>query len=193
MKIGVDLDSVLADFCVSLHKFHNEAYGTFYPLKAYNTHDLREVWNVDEEEVVKRLFGFYDTKYLENMPLMPGAQKAIKSISQSHTLYLITSRPDEFHHKTQKWIKKNFPGMFTDVLCTNQVSAKGSKSKTKSQICRVVGAELMIDDHLVFARDCAEANIDVLLYDQPWNRGAKLSKNIKRMHSWKEIEVYLSS
>ncbi len=193
MKIGVDLDSVLANFCVSLHEYHNEAYATDYPLKAYNTHDLRQVWNVDEEEVVKRLFDFYDTEYLENIPLTPGAQKAVKSISDFHTLYLITSRPDKFHHKTQNWIAKNFPGMFTDVLCTNQVSAKGSKSKTKSEICLAVGAQIMIDDHLVFAYDCAEANIDVLLYDQPWNRKHKLPKKIKRMHSWKEIETYINS
>ncbi|OQA04777.1 MAG: hypothetical protein BWY68_00125 [bacterium ADurb.Bin400] len=50
----------------------------------------------------------------------------------------------------------------------------------------------MIDDSLEHAIDCSQAGIDVVLFDQPWNRfGAP--EGISRVQSWDEIGKVVSS
>jgi hypothetical protein len=38
-------------------------------------------------------------------------------------------------------------------------------SKKKSQVCKEIGAEILIDDALEHARDCGEKGIKVFLFD----------------------------
>lgn len=47
-------------------------------------------------------------------------------------------------------------------------------SRKKSDICKAVGASLLIDDNPSYAMECAAAGINVLLYD--WNRSYPWSK-----------------
>lgn len=82
-------------------------------------------------------------------------------------------------------------------------------SKPKSVICQEIGVDVLIDDCLEHANDCASLGIDVLLYDfngtYTWNHHKKETQkrtltstsknlykqqdysNVQRMSSWKEI------
>lgn len=64
-------------------------------------------------------------------------------------------------------------------------------SKPKSLICREIGVDVLIDDSLEHAFDCAKLGIDILLYDKEgnyrWNQSDYHRDNVNRMTSWKQI------
>jgi uncharacterized HAD superfamily protein len=71
------------------------------------------------------------------------------------------------------------------------MSTDPAKKRLKSAMCKELGIQVMIDDHMSVAKDCAEAGIRVLLFDQPWNQG-ELPMGAERVHSWDEIVKKLS-
>lgn len=75
--------------------------------------------------------------------------------------------------ETIAWIEMHFPGIFKDIHFGNHWAKEG-KSLSKSEICRNIGAHCLIDDNPGYAIECAEAGINVLLYDwkmeYPWSK-----------------------
>ena len=47
--------------------------------------------------------------------------------------------------------------------------------------------ELIIEDSLETAEECASSGLRVLLFDCPWNQNSNLPEGIMRVKSWKEI------
>ncbi len=60
-----------------------------------------------------------------------------------------------------------------DVYFGNHWSLEGV-SRKKSDICKSIGAGVLIDDNPTYAMECAQAGIHVLLYD--WNNAYPWSK-----------------
>lgn len=52
--------------------------------------------------------------------------------------------------------------IFSEVHFGNHFAKEGA-SRKKSDICRAIGAEVLIDDNPTYAKECAEAGIHVLL------------------------------
>src|SRR3990167_2873158 len=107
MIIGVDLDEVLADIMEPLNLYHNTEYGTSFRREDYVEYGLTKIWNVSWEEAMKRVYDFYRSPEFELLNPIPGAKDSLRLISQKNSLYIITSRPLEFHHKTENWINKH--------------------------------------------------------------------------------------
>jgi uncharacterized protein len=190
MIIGLDLDDTLVDFREALHAHYNKRYGTNYKREHFMD-NLAQMWNCSDEESVNRVFDFYHS--LEHWEALPvaGAVDGIKKISQSHTLFIITSKPDELKEKTNEWLNKHFPDMFDRVCFTNQYHGNDPK-RTKREICLELGVEIFVDDMLGHADDVACSGIPVLLLDAPWNH-AVVKSPITRVYSWEEIVAHILS
>lgn len=187
MIIGIDLDSVIVDLMPPLIDFHNRHFGSSSVLKDYTKYDFCDIWKCSRKEVVERIFQFYRSPDFDKVKTIPGAVEGINHLSKKHVLHVITSRPNWIKEKTDRWILKHFPNKFTSIYHTNQFSQKGSPSQLKSEICRFLQAEIVIEDHLEFARDCTTLVKRVFLLDMPWNSQKKLPKKITRVFSWEEI------
>ena len=59
------------------------------------------------------------------------------------------------------------------------------ETQTKGEVCKKLNIELMIDDHLKYANQCAEIGINVYLLNCPWNKGD--FPGIKRVYSWQDL------
>ncbi|MBI4973967.1 hypothetical protein HZC27_05130 [Candidatus Roizmanbacteria bacterium] len=192
MKIGVDMDSVLADIIPPLDLFHNATYKTSISNSSHGDYDLSKIWNCSGEEVIKRIYEFYESPYFDKIVPMKGAKRNIDILSKSHTLILITSRPNIIEHKSHQWLDIFFKGKFSKVIHTNQTSHKHEIRRRKSEICIEEGINIMIEDHLEYALDCANEGIKVLLLPMPWNKNESITHpNIKRVTSWSEIATSL--
>lgn len=192
MKIGVDMDSVLADIIPLLDLFHNENYKTSISNESHTDYNLSTIWNCSGEEVIRRIYEFYQSTYFDKILPIKGAKKNIDMLSRKHTLILITSRPFHIEEKSRSWLNTHFHGAFTKIIHTNQVSQKHESKKRKSEICLEEGIDVMVEDHLDYALDCAQAGIKVLLLPMPWNVNNKLEhSNITRVADWSEITTYL--
>ncbi len=189
MNIGVDMDSVIAEIMRPLDYFHNRKYNSTISYEDHLVYDLSSVWACSGEEVYKRIFEFYDSpEFLNTLPV-EGSQNGIKELARMHNLHLITSRPHEVEQKTKHWLNSFFPHVFASVTHTNQVSRNGKgKGEKKSTIGKQMKIDIMIDDHVSYAFDCADNEITTLLFEAPWNRNYKISHpHIQRVATWKEI------
>lgn len=193
MIIGVDMDEVLVDLIVDVLRYHNEKYGTSHSKEDISTYDLQNIWNVTWEETVQRFLDFYDTDYFDRGEVIELAKEGVARLAEKHELHVITGRPDSVEEKTRKWLDTHFPGFFKSINFTNTWGDGKGKPRNKGEICRELGVEVLIDDHLNYASDAAKQGVKVLLMDAPWNRSAELPENVKRVLSWAEIPDIIES
>jgi 5'(3')-deoxyribonucleotidase len=186
MKIGIDLDEVLADFLSALIEYHNYTYGTSLVREQFQSYKFWETWGGTRKEAIQKVYDFHKTSYFKNIKPLVGSQEAISILKQNNDLVIVTSRQDDIAEATKKWIAQNFPNVFSKVYFANHYSQNGSP-KTKKQICDSVGVNVLIEDSPEYALECLNPERRILLLDCPWNRSFELPNGIYRVNSWKEI------
>ncbi len=188
MKIGIDIDDVIADFVPTLARFHNETFGGNLSKNDFTSYDFWKVWGGSKEEAVRKVDMFFEDQSHCNkiLPVIKSVTSLNKLKEGGVELFAITGRRDNMIEQTKEWIEKHFPGLFLDIYFTNSYSLNG-KSEKKSKICKELGITVMVEDHTKHAVDCAENAIQVLLFDCPWNKHSNVLKNIRRVSSWDEI------
>ena len=187
--IAVDIDEVLADFIAYFVNYHNLTYQTRMTKDKVFSFSLHEVFEVTKEDITEKMIRFSKEGHDTRITLVPGAQEGIDAlIKKGYELHLVTSRPEAIRPQTEGWIAKHFPGKFTDLhhAFNPNIHKKGSKMK-KWEICKAIGAKVLIEDFLPNAIGCAENGIKVFLMDAPWNQADDLPEGIIRVKSWKEI------
>lgn len=188
MIIGVDLDDVLGDFSTSFINYHNRLYGTDWKREAMKSYYFHEHTDIEEDVVLSRIFDFYETEDFMRISPVEGARESLERISKDNKLIVMTGRSDAISDKTEKWIDKNYPKIFSEICFTNIfLKENNSSKKSKSFYCHERNVGVIIDDYLEVAEDCAENNIRTLLYTAPWNKDAKTNEMLIRVDSWRDI------
>ncbi|XP_057538816.1 uncharacterized protein LOC130816175 [Amaranthus tricolor] len=166
--VAVDVDEVLGNFLSALNRFLADCYSSIHSLSEYHVYEFYKIWKCSRDEADIRVHEFFKTSYFKNgiYPL-PGAQKALNKLSR----YFSLSRQNVIKDHTIEWLAKHYPGMFEEIHVGNQFALDGT-SKPKSEICRSIGAKVLIDDNPRYALECAEVGVRVLLFDYenayPW-------------------------
>ena len=100
------------------------------------------------------------------------AYNILQRLKQNHDLVVVTSRQYAIQDATLQWLDMHFPGTFSSVHFGNHF-AKAGASRKKSEICCDIGADVLIDDNPTYAHDCAQAGMQVLLFNwrlsYPWS------------------------
>ena len=189
MKIGLDLDDVLADGTKKFIEFHNQKYSTNLSLHNIFTYAISEILGIPEELATERIKEFDKSIFSKKIIPIKGAKKIVQKLSKSNELIVITARPKSIEEGTIAWIKENFPEIKSIFfIYQNYVE----KVKTKADVCLEQGVDLLIEDNLAHAFDCAKKGIKVLLLNYPWNQlEGKLPDKIQRVKSWEEIKSIL--
>jgi len=187
MLLGIDFDDVVADSMDVIVRLHNGKYGTAFKKEDVVAPMVEEVWGGTQEEWRAKLDEFFGTKHLAELSPMAGAIPAMRELKVAgHELYIMTARSDRDVEATELWLTLHFPDVFRGVHYGQSLSDDPAKRRSKAAMCKELGVELMIDDHMKNAVECAAAGIPALLFDQPWNQG-ELPPGVKRVRSWNEI------
>lgn len=185
--IAVDIDEVLADFFTYFVYFHNLMYKTSVSRDDMTKYYLHQAFNVDREEMSIRYLEFKSLHLLERLEPIKGAKKGIKRLFEmGFEPHLVTARPQIIEEETVRWLKIHFKEFELPIHFTHPATGR-VRHRKKSEICKEIGAEILIDDHIDNALDCAENGIKVFLMDAPWNQTEDLPENVVRVKSWKEI------
>jgi len=105
LKIAVDIDGVLADQVSAVLKEIEKEYGQTYSKSDIN----RAHWSFAGIEIwteIARLLA--DPEYVMRVPLVEGAQNAIKKLS-GHDLLVVTARRLNAEEATRRWLQAHFP------------------------------------------------------------------------------------
>lgn len=189
MIIGIDMDSVIAEIIRPIDLFHNRQYGTSITYTDHADYNLCLYWNCSLDDMYKRIFEFYASPEFQDTKPIVGSQEALTLLAQQHELHLITARPYDVEKQSREWLNEYFPNIFKEIHHTNLIS-KGGKGMSikKSEICRKMGATVMIDDHIDYILDCADNFIMSYLFPAPWNADKTVSHpHVKRVAGWKEL------
>ena len=183
MRIGVDIDNVLANF-------------DDYLLEEFLKHDktLRNKGIINKDVYITRgmfdwtkeeLSSFYKEnieRIAMNLKVMEESKKYIDKLKEDgNKIFIITGRNNGDYSNpfrmTKKWLKKNRIN-YDKLIFTN---AYENNSKTKA--CLKYNIDIIIEDSARICQDLVANNIKTLIMDTPYNRNSQ----INRVHNWEEI------
>lgn len=183
MKIGLDLDDVVADFFEALLKFYHNKFGKLHKRDEFKEWKWWPVWGVSKEEAIRIVDEFHETHKLEDIQPMEHAINSLHHLLKDNELFIITSRPVRFKPKVEAWVKHHLGDVKIATIHAGDFH-KG-QAATKAEICKEKGISLMIEDSPQIALDCANSGIKVILFDSSWNQEVK-HPNITRVKNWLE-------
>ncbi|XP_057414981.1 uncharacterized protein LOC130709867 [Lotus japonicus] len=199
LVVAVDVDEVLGNFVSALNKFIADRYSSNHSLSEYHVYEFFKIWNCSRDEADIRVHEFFKTPYFKSgIHPLPGAKTALQKLSRFCSLSVVTSRQNVIKDHTIEWIEKNYPGLFHEIHFGNHFALDGL-SRPKSEICRSLNAKVLIDDNPRYATECAEAGIEVLLFDYensyPWSKNEAVDKHplVTKVKNWEEVEQQLMS
>ncbi|KAJ6836415.1 uncharacterized protein M6B38_327635 [Iris pallida] len=199
MVVAVDVDEVLGSFLAALNKFIADRYSLKHSVSEYYVYEFFRIWNCSRAEADIRVHEFFKTPYFTNgIHPIPGACNALHKLSTFCHLSVVTSRQNVIKDHTLEWIEKHYPGLFQEIHFGNHFALDG-QSRPKSEICRSLGAQVLIDDNPRYALECAEVGIRVLLFDYhnsyPWSKDDSAVSHplVTKVHNWEEVKHHLIS
>lgn len=185
MRIGLDLDDVVANLNERLNDWHNETYGTSYSREDYYSYYFWDVWGGTREEAMAKVYRFIEEGNVMRIAPVKGAREGVQKLKGlSKSLRAITGRSETIRKSTEAWIARELPHMIDDVHFTNVYPSPGEVTRSKGEICLELGIELMIDDSTEFAESCSKQGIPVIIFDTPWNRHVPLPSLAHRAVGW---------
>ncbi|XP_042486519.1 uncharacterized protein LOC122066743 isoform X1 [Macadamia integrifolia] len=197
--VAVDVDEVLGSFISALNKFIADRYSLSCSVSEYHVYEFFKIWNCSRDEADIRVHEFFKTSYFKTgIHPIPGSQRILQKLSSFCDLSVVTSRQNVIKDHTIEWIEKYYPGLFREIHFGNHFALDGI-SRKKSDICRSLGAQVLIDDNPRYAVECAEVGIRVLLFDYqnsyPWCKTGSdnLHPLVTKVHDWEEVEQQLVS
>ena len=190
MRIGIDLDGILADFTGNFLNFHNHTYGTSLTDQDMTSYRFRDVIGCTRDEEIEKFYVFYQTPFFLNMQPILGSQEGINKLKSEYKLIIVTARQDDIAAITKEWINKFFPSSFSEIYFMNHASRSGDRFN-KADRCSDLGIRLIVEDSDKVAKECADKGILTILFDYPYNRKTNLPVLVKRVYSWPEITSLL--
>lgn len=198
LVIAIDCDDVLVTTSPHLVNYYNKTYGTALELRhMYNGAELK-AWGTDSQEVaVRRIQDFSLTDEHAAITPEPTAVEAIKGLAKHHELHLVTGRADFLEPVTRRMLDEYFPGCFQTIEHTNYLNPSTDKAsqRTKGEVCKAIGADILIDDHIKHGNTALGLVKEVIVFgDYPWNQHEALPEGMVRCADWTavvaEIEAY---
>ena len=123
------------------------------------------------------------------------AYDTLQRLKYRHDLVVVTSRQFAIQDATLQWLDQHFPDTFTSVHFGNHF-AKAGNSRKKSEICRDIQADVLIDDNPTYAYDCASAGMQVLLFNwrlqYPWSQQPDQCDSFQAAHSRSTCSILTS-
>ncbi|CAA6659277.1 unnamed protein product [Spirodela intermedia] len=191
LVVAVDVDEVLGSFLSALNKFIAEHYCADHALSEFYVYEFFKIWKCSRTEADIRVHEFFKTMYFKRgVQPIPGP---VRCSTSSRPSAIYPSRQNVIKDHTLEWLEEHYPGLFQEIHFGNHFALDGGHSRPKSEICRGMGARLLIDDNPRYALECAEAGISVLLFDYgnsyPWSKcpAAAAHPLVTRVHGWDDV------
>lgn len=186
MRIGIDIDGVLADierFMIDYGIKFCEENNLHYRIKLgeYDAYKALGISEENEEKLWNKYLKYYATEY----PVRDFAQEVIQKLkNEGHEIYIITARNEwglvgedygKMKQFVKEWLEKN--NIYYDKL----VYTEGSKLP----YCVGNYIDIMIEDSPKNIKDIA-SKIPVLCYNCNYNANIE-GDNITRVYSWYDV------
>jgi uncharacterized HAD superfamily protein len=178
IKIGIDIDGVIVDLVSSMLPLLSKYCGRSVCYSDIRCFDIGKALKIEDK--MEDIWTEVDNgNILRVAPPIKGAIIGLSELSE-HDIWLVTSRPKSSRSDTELWLREN--RVEFDKL-------KFVDTGDKVPVVRAL--DVFLEDSLETACAVAEAGIDSLLFDQPWNQCSKLPRRCERVKDWKDVGMYI--
>lgn len=195
MRIAIDMDEVITEFLEMYLKFHRKTFNETWKKSQFFSYNYWEVFGNKKEIDVARHNQFYKSDYFDRIKPIEGAIDGINKLAKTNQIYFITARPKLWKKKTEKWLKKYFKNLNYKIIYLALVHFDGQAGK--GEICKKFNIDIILEDRIEYALDCAKEDISVIFFDKPWNQNFNNHDGIIKVKNWPEalsqIEVLSKS
>lgn len=179
MKIGLDIDGVLADSDPAFRAHMKELFQRPFFRKDVVCFDYQQCFSFTATQF--NLFWDTFTKQgkWEKIKIMPGVKPFLAHF-RTKDIYVLTARPLELKKQTMAWLKRN------RITC-NKLIFMSRESKHHDVLLHKLKFDYFIEDRFEFSKDLADLGIKVLLLNYPWNKQFGGYPGITRVNNWNKI------
>ena len=204
MKIGIDLDDVIAVCAVPYLRRFAEEFGVDLPdEREMGWHLLRTMdERVSAAERDRFRIKLYDGNFFGGLDIYPDCPAVLEQlVNAGHDLYFVTARAERRRMITETWLREKGilehakavhlkpMGDFNPDFPRGRYDASSS-ALYKTRLAKQLSLDVFCEDDEVIARSLADAGVDVLLFDQPWNREL-VHERITRVAGWSDVARHL--
>ncbi len=184
-RIHLDIDDTIADTTTAFIEYVKNNYGVILNRNSFLTHSYASC--IPELPKDKdHIRDFVNSIYFKKIIPIQDSEEIIKKLSKHNDFVIISGRSEAWKEETRSWLNKFFPSCFSEINLVNQYPRPGeTKLTSKHELCKYLECTLAIDDDPYTALQIHNSCIEVMLFDQPWNKN--LNNGIKRVFNWKEI------
>ena len=189
---AIDCDDVIVATGQVLIDAYNERYGTSMGLEALYNDNNNEAWGVESRsEATVRMNNLLRDGVSSDLAPTQETIDALKQLASLDELHVVTGRQSFMESATRRMIDTYLPDVFRSIEHTNYHTEEGSNVlvRTKGEVCAVIGAHALIDDHVAHGISVIESGVqEVIIWgDYPWNRHQQLGKGMVRCVAWEEV------
>lgn len=190
MRIGIDIDDVLADTLPAFVTYNNRYHGGAWTPDHFDSARWEDILGLTSNELSDRLEHFFSTPEFHAVQPAPGSTSVLRNLAEQHELHIVSARWDVIVEPTKRWLDDHFNGLFTGVhFAANHYTERAavrSPRLTKDGVLAREGIDLLIEDSLEYAVRCLVAGYAVVLFDRPWNRHGA-DDRFHRVANWGEV------
>ena len=215
MRIGIDLDDVMAVCAVPYLRKFAEEFGVELPDEREigwhllsrmekETPDAPGLGRVTPEQRDRFRMKLYDGKFFSELDVYQDCPAVLEQlVAAGHELYFITARAERRRIVTETWLREKGlfdyakavhlkpTGEFRPDVPRGRYDPTGS-ARYKTRLAQELRLDAFCEDDEVISRSLAEAGIRVFLFDHPWNREVEHAL-VTRVTGWSEVADRLAS
>lgn len=189
--IVCDIDDVVFPFIDGMASHYNAKYGAQLTAEDFISFDFTDVWGGTQEEANAIVEEFLHTDVLHLEPL-DGVVEAFTRLKEDFDIVMVTARNGIFEKGTTAWLRTHMSDLFSNVIFAGNYH-DGRGYRTKGEICKELGAVLIIDDHPSNVMSAVEAGTDGILFgNKQWTlEGVEQRPEIKHCEDWAQVLEYI--
>lgn len=194
-RIAIDIDDTVADSTEALRRQVNSVLRANLTAEDYKQPGdywgyYRSVW--ERHGIAEHLdFDALNQQMVidqSHVPLIEGAQEAVRQLARYAEVYIITSRDPSWEAATRQWFRDYFG--HDDIQLHFCANHRDETAQTKGELCKELGVQLLIDDNASHCKTAIDKGVDAILFgDYGWHYD--VSFPITRIRTWDEIVGHL--
>jgi uncharacterized HAD superfamily protein len=201
MKLGFDIDGVVADMPRMMVDYLNETFDLNHDLSILVSHDVSSNRYVEDDdfndEIATRLLEdiVRNGEILIDIDPYDDAVEAIRKLSKAgHSIHFITARPSDQRNISIDWLRKNHIPF--DTCHSIGKNTPGGGFVNKGRLARTLNLDFFLDDSLWHLENMYKYKNrwrkGVALLSRPWNVHELLDPSrFIRFNDWDEIIRHL--
>ncbi len=179
MRIGLDVDGVLADLVGMIIKIYREETGLSIDRSHITEWEFWKKLSMTRQQFISLLIKAWE-RWEEVEPVEDDLAEDVEDLSKIGRVDILTQRPAATIVNVKKWLKRHN----VRYSSFTWVPLKMSKAD--------IFYDVYIDDSPRLAEKLSLTDRTLLLYEQPWNINVKTRKNVIRVKSLDEAVQLLN-